>query len=244
MQKNLLIFDLDNTLLPFKRHWETANHEVFSKSQITEGLDYDLFMQLFRNHDNKLWKLHIQQLLTLDELRQQRFINTLNDLDINVNIDQAQEYFKVFFQSLLNKILPDLNLNNYLLNLKESYEIALLTNGKIVEQKEKIKRMKLDEVFHERNIFISDEIGYEKPESEAFNHVLNALGRSSNQAIYIGDSWANDIQGSIDIGMNAVWITSDSKHIENSNSNVISIPTVFDLNNALMEFEQYEISNS
>ena len=53
------------------------------------------------------------------------------------------------------------------MTLKENVNIAILTNGKIKEQNTKIDNLDIRTIF-EKNIFISENIGCEKPYPKAF----------------------------------------------------------------------------
>ncbi|WP_180235005.1 HAD family hydrolase [Priestia megaterium] len=235
--RKLVLFDLDNTLLPFHSYWEKANVEIFNSSSLTKNLNYESFINLYRKYDKELWELHLQQLISLDELRQQRLIKTLNDFEIKISIDESQNYFVEFFNFLINSIVSDEKINNMLLSIKEYYDIGILTNGKISEQKQKIKKMKLNDIISWDHIFISDEIGYEKPDPKAFHYALDNLNVNYEQAIYVGDSWSNDIVGSINAGMRAIWISEDKIIPESTvitKSKIIKIPSIFDLEESLL----------
>ena len=58
-------------------------------------------------------------------------------------------------------------MNDLLMTLKENVNIAILTNGKIKEQNTKIDNLDIRTIF-EKNIFISENIGCEKPDPKAF----------------------------------------------------------------------------
>ena len=122
-----------------------------------------------------------------------------------------------------------------LLSLNENYELGILTNGKIVEQKQKIERMKLYDIISPDQVFISDEIGYEKPDPKSFHYALNKLNATSTDSIYVGDSWVNDIEGSINAGMSAVWVNDATVLPEDisSSAKIITIPSILDLEIAL-----------
>jgi HAD superfamily hydrolase (TIGR01549 family) len=233
--KKLVLLDLDNTLLPFNFYWEQANIGIFNSSNLTKNLKYDSFIGLYRKYDKELWELHTQQLITLDELRQQRLIKTMKDFQITVSVDEAQNYFDEFFHNLIDSIVPDSRINNMLLSLQKNYEVGILTNGKITEQKQKIEKMKLNDVISSNQIFISDEIGYEKPNPKSFHYVLNELGMRNVDSIYVGDSWGNDIVGAIDAGLEAIWVNEDNELSKNSynGSKVIKISSILDLDNVL-----------
>ena len=55
-------------------------------------------------------------------------------------------------------------------------------------------------------IFISDEIGYEKPQIEFFNYVFDRIPtKNPDEVIIIGDSLTSDIAGGIRAGIHTCW---------------------------------------
>ncbi|WP_083979008.1 HAD hydrolase-like protein [Bacillus alveayuensis] len=69
----------------------------------------------------------------------------------------------------------------YLKDLKKTYKLGIITNGKASEQREKIAKLHLFELFTEREIFISEEMGLEKPQIEAFHTPLLQYGIKPEQ---------------------------------------------------------------
>lgn len=202
----LILFDLDNTLFPFDEYWSQATTETFFKSYLTKHLPYHEFLTHYKYFDHHLWLLHQERKITLDELRQKRLIETLKRFDINIGKKEANDYFHLFFERLLMKIKPNPDINAFLKELKSTYNIGIITNGKIKEQTLKIEKLRLNEVFQSNQIFISEEIGFEKPQVEAFHIPLSSYKTAPEQALFIGDSWNNDIKGAISAGMSAIWI--------------------------------------
>ena len=55
-------------------------------------------------------------------------------------------------------------------------------------------------------IFISEEIGYQKPKKEFFDYIEESIdGFSKDKAIVIGDSLSSDIKGAIEAGIDSCW---------------------------------------
>jgi FMN phosphatase YigB (HAD superfamily) len=52
---------------------------------------------------------------------------------------------------------------------------------------------------------VSCEVGYMKPHKLLFEHALDELGISSDQALHVGDSLIADVGGAQSLGMTAVW---------------------------------------
>ncbi|HCS51542.1 HAD family hydrolase [Rubinisphaera sp.] len=100
---------------------------------------------------------------------------------------------KIFISSLVRFLEPDRSLINCLKRLRTYYSIAILTNGGAWTQHAKIKALSLNEVFPQNCIFVSEEIGFEKPDTNAFNYVANSLGVPASECLYFGDSMPTDI---------------------------------------------------
>ncbi|HFI0174966.1 TPA: HAD family hydrolase [Streptococcus suis] len=200
-----IIFDLDNTLFNFNDYWESAHHETFNQFKYDSlfQIDYDDFIDKYRYFDKLLWEELLQKRVELDELRIKRLIYTLNHFGIEIDREHASKFFNTFFQLLLKGIHPNYQLIEKLKNLKKKYTVCILTNGKSDEQLEKIKRCKFYDLLP---YYISDDIGYEKPDEEAFWFVLNKLGSTPSETLMVGDSVTNDIFPAAKLGLQTCYI--------------------------------------
>lgn len=87
--------------------------------------------------------------------------------------------------------------------LKPMVKIAIVTNGMILKQEEKIRLCGVEGQFDA--VVISEQIGVKKPDRIIFQHALTALNLSSGDAVMIGDSWKLDVLGARNAGIPAVW---------------------------------------
>ncbi|MBB5326027.1 putative hydrolase of the HAD superfamily [Anoxybacillus tepidamans] len=202
----IILFDLDNTLFPFEFYWERATKETFYRFSLTKHLPFDEFFTYYQHYDHYFWKLHHEGHISLDEVRQQRLIYALKHFDQHISMEEADIYFREFFSYLIHLLKPDEEVNVFLRELKKTYKIGIITNGKASEQRSKLEKLCLYEVFTEEEIFISEETGFEKPQLEAFHLPLLQYGMEHAQAVFVGDSWNNDVVGAINAGMSAIWI--------------------------------------
>ncbi|MBC3080863.1 HAD family hydrolase [Staphylococcus capitis] len=209
----LVIFDLDNTLFSFNNLWIKANKDTFEEYTLFKDIEYSDFMKLYKKYDLYFWKQHDEGIITLDELRELRLIKTLKHFDIDISLAEANKYFQSFFTKLLSSITVNRKINDLLLSLKENVNIAILTNGKLKEQNTKIDNLDIRSIF-EKNIFISQNIGYEKPDPKAFLNVTSNLNVNPEECLFIGDSFKNDILGALDVNMAAIWLTNSDKDTE------------------------------
>ena len=79
-----------------------------------------------------------------------------------------------------------------------------VTNGTKFVQVRKLERSELGEIFD--HIFISEDVGYEKPDIRYFRHVLSVIGPYDPREIMIvGDSLTSDMPGGVNAGLVTCW---------------------------------------
>lgn len=90
---------------------------------------------------------------------------------------------------------------------KRGYEIALLTNWD-----SRVRRVLQENGFHDLfdHLFISSEIGHEKPDREIFLHVEKATGHPPEKILHVGDSIKHDIAGAEAAGWTSILIGNES----------------------------------
>ena len=82
--------------------------------------------------------------------------------------------------------------------------LGLLTNGSARHQRWKIERFALETHFD--YVGIEGEVGFGKPEAEAFLRALRALEAAPADAWMVGDNLVFDVGGAQAVGMHGVWV--------------------------------------
>lgn len=187
MAINSLLFDLDNTLINthrLMRQW------AMSFDQGSDDLSIQtLYKQYFpeNTYQNK------------DDL------NNHNAFVKELQKHTHEESLKSAFQDyLLANISPDLRLNKILGMLKERYKMAVVTNGSVKVQRQKLLKAELMPYFE--TVIISGELGVRKPHHKIFDAALNKLNCEPDCALFIGDSLENDITGANKLKMKTCWV--------------------------------------
>lgn len=94
--------------------------------------------------------------------------------------------------------------------LKGQYKLLLLTNGSPDLQNTKLAiTPEIAPYFDE--IVISGAFGRGKPDPTIFEHALQLMGVSKDEAIMVGDNLMTDILGASRVGMKSVWINRHDK---------------------------------
>ena len=98
-------------------------------------------------------------------------------------------------------------------NLHKDYHLHIVTNGVVATQYSRLKDSTLDQ--YVEHIFVSEEIGHQKPKKEYFDHCFSVLGDiKKEEMLIIGDSLSSDMQGGINAGIDTCWFNPHKKRNE------------------------------
>ncbi|MFQ5892046.1 MAG: TIGR02253 family HAD-type hydrolase [Candidatus Methanofastidiosia archaeon] len=99
-----------------------------------------------------------------------------------------------------------------LIHLREvGLKLAIITNGRPEKQWEKILRLSLQHFFD--YVFISELVGFEKPDSRIYEFALKEMGIEPENALMIDDK-AKDLKGALELGMKSVLIGKSSQDVD------------------------------
>ena len=94
--------------------------------------------------------------------------------------------------------------------LKADYKLYVITNGVASTQHSRLTGSGIEALMD--GIFISDEIGYDKPDVRFFEYVQNHIeGFEKHKALVIGDSLFSDIRGGVDFGLDTCYLNAYHK---------------------------------
>lgn len=193
-----LIFDLDNTLYDFSKAWKISNKLVFEYLEYDKLTTYEEFFKLYKSVNNKLVKEVLKGNLKIIELRNKRLMLTLEQFGLNLTVEDCNFYYEKQFEYILESIAPDEEVNLKIRQLQEKYNMIVLTNGKSYEQRMKLKKLGLDNIF---KLYISGETHISKPKDKAFINVLESEGLLADETMMIGDSLYHDILPAKKLGL-------------------------------------------
>ena len=183
-----ILYDVDGTLLDFETQEEVALSYCFKKYNLGELSEEKL--ELYKRINLGYWEMFEKNLITKEKLVVKRFEDYLEALGVKLN---AEEVNDTYFSKLGDTIVFKDNSYELVKSLKGKIKQYVVTNGAIRVQKTKIAKSGFDKLMDD--VFISDEVGYQKPRKEFFDAIKNRLGDVANDEILIvGDSLTSDMK--------------------------------------------------
>lgn len=199
MKYKHLLFDADNTLFDFTKGEITS----FKTMGTIYGLDFNKqLLETYHRINKKCWKDYEKGLLSQDNLKVLRFSNLCEELGLDIDPkDLSDTYSRLL--SVQTHLMP--HAKHVLDELKgRGYKIEMITNGISETQYGRLEATNLTSYFS--NIFISGELGTQKPEIEFFDIVLNTIKARKEDCIIIGDRLESDIKGGLNSNIDTIWL--------------------------------------
>ena len=219
MYKHLL-WDVDGTVLDFNSAEKYAMKTLFAKYNLGEIGDEKI--SLYSKINTKYWQMLERGELSKSEVLIGRFIEFFETTGVDTSI---AERFNLDYQVTLGDHIEFIdNAKEILLSVKGKYVISAVTNGTKRAQQKKLYLSGLDKIFDA--IFISEDIGFEKPNRQYFEIVFdNLVIKDKSEVLIIGDSLSSDMKGGYDMGIDTCWFNPSKK------VNSLNIPVTYEIDN-------------
>lgn len=206
----IILWDVDGTLLDFQKAEEHAIRKGFERLHFGECTDE--MLRQYSSINAEYWRRLAYGEFTKKEILVRRFRDFFTMYGIN------PEYAETFNENYQ----PDLGDFAFYVDGAEETVEALrgkklqfaATNGTITAARKKLKLSGLSELLD--GVFISDELGYEKPSMEYFDRVFEDIRKNygvftPDEVVIVGDNPASDIQGGDVAGIHTIWFNPEGK---------------------------------
>ena len=196
----VILWDIDNTLLDFFAAEKKSLKAVFQNFGL--GKLSDEKVAEYSAVNIRHWERLERGEITKAEVMHGRFTEFLSRLNItDVDPDLMNAAYEA---ELVNHVEFVENGYDVIQSLKDKYKHYAVTNGAYEVQTKKLAVSGLDRIFDK--VFISDEIGYEKPRIQFFQPVLeNIIPCERDEILIVGDSLTSDMRGGNNIGIKCCW---------------------------------------
>lgn len=197
-----LLLDLDDTILDFHKAERIAIAKTLDSFGLTATEEV-----LSRYHviNKQHWEMLERGELTRPQVLQNRFAVLFSEFGLEVDAAAVAKAYE-----------KNLSIGHYFLpgaeeavdSLSKKYKLYLVSNGTASVQKGRMTSANLYRFFEK--VFVSQEIGYNKPAREFFDGCFSQIpGFDPEKAIIVGDSLTSDILGGMNAGIKTCWVNPE-----------------------------------
>lgn len=179
---------------PFTKMIGTGTFEAFWAEYTDEGEGFERLREIVPTYRFNAWKTALEEFHIDDE-------------------ELVQELVEIFPVERKKHVYLYEETLSVLDQLKNNYQLLMLTNGSSQLQHEKLS-LSPELVPYFDHIVISGEFGRGKPSTEIFNYALSLLDVDKNETVMIGDNPLTDILGAIQSDIDSIWINHHNKQLE------------------------------
>ena len=207
-----ILWDVDGTLLDFLAAEKAAIKALFKKCGFGECTDE--MISEYSKINVKYWQALERGEMTKPQILVGRFrewfelrgIPVIKAESFNQDYQLALGDTVVFCDNSL-EVVKDLKAKGFIQ--------AGITNGTKRAQTKKLNLSGLGDIFD--YVFISEDVGVEKPNREFFDRVISDMDiLNLKEALVIGDSLTSDIKGANNAGIDCCWYNPKGKTSDNS----------------------------
>ena len=192
MEKSI-IFDLDDTLYYEIDFLKSAFYEI--SQIISNEVDFE---------SSSIYN----DMLETQKKRMNVFKSIKSKYQISLSVEDLIQRYRSHFPS----IYLDDKIEEVLYKLKDmNYKMGLLTDGRSIQQRNKIKSLKLDRFFDE--YVISEEFGSKKPCVDNYLFFSKHVFVECSQFYYVGDNIKKDFVSPNSLGWKTICLLDNGKNI-------------------------------
>lgn len=214
----MIFFDLDDTILDTKN----CNKKIYEKirADLNVDMDADLFRKKLRTSLRprmiKYFEFQYNETIGIDpldfllmetpyeedhmELFKEAVWNDLKHIFKGVSKD---EFYKTVLKRQHDYTDAIPGMIELLTDLSKKHKLGIVTNGLSEIQHKKVDTLGIRHLF--KDVFVSGDFGYGKPDPKFYAHVIYKSGCDKENSIMIGDNPQGDVMGAISAGMKAIY---------------------------------------
>lgn len=192
-----IFLDLDDTIFSFEKCGRAALKAACAACRIPYGEEV---FAVFQRIDDPLWdrqkkgELSVSQVL---EIRACQFTSAFDRPEMN----------GLFRDSFTENLSLQAETEPFALEalhcLSQTFRIYAASNGILKMQTARLKKAGLLDFFS--GLYVSDDIGYEKPDARFFSECIKRCGTPAREILMVGDSLPADVAGAARSGIDCCW---------------------------------------
>ena len=195
-----ILWDVDGTLLDFLAAEREAIRTLLRRFDLGECSDE--MLQKYSAINKSYWERLECGEMTKSQILVGRFHDFFEAEGLDTSL--APEFNEAYQISLGDTIVFRDNSLDIIKSLRGKVRQYVVSNGTIVAQTKKLRLSGLGELMD--GIFLSEDVGAEKPNIEFFNKVFEVIAPIDKaETLIVGDSLSSDIRGGNNAGILCCW---------------------------------------
>lgn len=193
-----VLLDLDDTILDFKMSERVALTKTLNELSIepTEEI-----IKKYSKYNISQWKRLELGEISREEVKVNRYKLLFDDIKVDASPQKATAIYE---ENLAHGHYFVDGAKEMLYSIYNDYNLYVVSNGAEKVQEGRMSTADISHCF--KDIFISEVVGFEKPNVEFFNKVFSQIENfNADEAVIIGDSLSSDIKGGKNAKIKTVW---------------------------------------
>ncbi len=204
MDKKIIFLDLDDTIFDFKRAEDQALRQTLNEIGINVN---DEVVALYSKINKSCWEKLEKGEWTRVQVLGGRFALLFEAIGVAGDPEKTWKLYEYNIGSQSFMLDGAIELLD---ELSEKYDLYAASNGTATVQDRRIEKSGIARYF--KDIFISQRVGYDKPDARFFEYALSKAGiKDKKDCVMIGDSLTSDIKGGKNAGITTVWYNHKGK---------------------------------
>ena len=198
-----LFFDINDTILDY----DLCAVDTVRRACECLGVPYSQAVQNeYRAADDALWARQKAGELTIPQVLDLRNAHMMEYLGLTDGMSFQEAFIAAFAEScdLVEGAAEVLKAAK-----ERGYPVYSASNGFLEVQTNRLQKAGVLQYFD--RLFVSETIGYEKPDSRFFEYCLRETGYGADEVLMIGGSVTADIKGGLNAGWNVCYLNRHGK---------------------------------
>lgn len=216
-RKKAILFDVDDTLydqtVPFKEAYE----QYFGNKPPVPA---EVIYPVTRKYSDQVYSRAMSGQITMEELYIYRAQKAFGEYNITITVEEALAFQKVYADRQRHIHMSE-TMEKILDYCFGKAKLGIITNGPSAHQWNKVKSLQAERWIPHENIFVSGDVGAEKPERKIFDYAKRTMKLEDAEIWFVGDSYELDVKGAVNAGWDAVWMNRRGREKTDDNVKVM-----------------------
>ncbi|MFD1063861.1 YjjG family noncanonical pyrimidine nucleotidase [Winogradskyella litorisediminis] len=220
-----VFFDLDHTLWDFDKNSGLTFGKIFDLHKVE--INIEDFLSVYEPINLRYWKLYREEKVTKAQLRYGRLKEAFDTIDFSASdklINDLSKDYISYLSSFNHVFEGTYDVLNY---LSKRYTLHIITNGFEEAQEKKLVASNMKHYFE--TVTNSEMVGVKKPNPKIFNFALQNANAKPSESIMIGDSLEADVQGAIDVGLDAIYFDYKNQNYYHNYKRITNLSALQDI---------------